>query len=94
MARLARGGVNTVMLYNALSFPPNQLDQLMNDFAVIGIRVVMMVVEASVNVAAGVPGAAVAFSSLINRLKNFESLLGWYICGESLFRCPRNRCLS
>ena len=83
LEQLARTGVNTVMLYAALSYPPQQLEQLMDDLQVVGIHVVMMIVGAITPLAeANSSTAWASFANLINRLKEFENLLGWYVCGE------------
>ena len=80
LERLARGGVNTVMVYDVLGFPPDQLDRLFDDLQVIGIRVVLMVVGEITPLAYGnTTSAWGAFAALVDRFKSNPALLGWYL---------------
>ena len=84
LERLARGGLNAVMLYG---FETNLRDNdaqflaLLDDLAVVGIRVVLQVVGEITPLAFGNTTAGwSAFADLVNRMKTLDNLLGWYIC--------------
>ena len=84
LERLARGGINTVMLYDFntnLRENDAQFLALLDDLAVVGIRVMLMVVGEITPLAfSNTTTAWSAFASLVNRVKGLDNLLGWYIC--------------
>ena len=80
LERLARGGVSTLMIYSVLSFPPQQLEMLLDSLEAVGIRVVLMVVSEITPLAyANSTTAWDAFTGLVNRYKTHRALLGWYV---------------
>eukprot|EP01043_Picozoa_sp_COSAG02_P032908 COSAG02_NODE_2218_length_9474_cov_25.098453_3_plen_571_part_00 len=83
MESLARNGLNTVMVYGLGGFPPVELDQLMADFAVIGVRVMFQIVsEVEALLSNNNTQAWAHFTQMVARVQQSPALLGWYICDD------------
>jgi hypothetical protein len=85
LGRLAKGGLNTAMIYQASQLPPSELAALLDELAVVGIRVLFEMTEivAPLLVPGGNTSASWArFVELINAVKGSPSILGYYICDD------------
>ena len=80
MERLARNGLNTVMVYGLGQFPPEQLDELMADFAVMGVRVMFQIVgEVSTLLSNNNTNAWGNFTEMVARVQQSPAHLGWCV---------------
>ena len=85
MERLARGGVNTVMVYGIADVGAEALRALLADFALIRVRVMFQIVQQVIPLT--LPGGNTsvnwkAFTDVVNMAKDSDALLGWYICDD------------
>lgn len=82
MERLARGGVNTVMLYGIAQLSPRALSAMLADFEVVGIHVMFQMVEQVVPLLlpdGNTSSNWAAFTGLVNAVKDSPALLGYYV---------------